>query len=364
MLLSFLKNTATLIQPQVSRVQNCAFCGANTGHLIAKVDYWNLSTSNLIQCSKCNLAQLDPMLSDEMMDVGCTAFYRLQHRGEDPKSIQRGFLRAFRKGVSFGTRLKLAKINPKRLLEVGAGDGYFSRGIQFVFPELNVTCMDLVDDVLEHIQKHHGFEALKGSPESIDISKAGKFDFIIARDVIEHLASPRKAIETLNALLIPGGYLHFIVPNGNEDYWALFCNWRLKNQSSEMLLNHVNYFDPPGLHQLLVSSNLIPRFWFTYDFKGTRQGFGRTLSDKFTSQKSQARSAQKTIDESPPLETSFKDVSSEKVLKAWWIKMPKFIGMIYCFFKHYPLIKLNANSGIGHEIFCLAKKTLPRSGSV
>ena len=297
------------------------------------------------------------MLTDDIMDVGCTAFYRLQHMGEHPKSISRGFARAFRNGVAFGTRLKLAKITPHNLLELGAGDGYFARGIKFVFPEVKITCLDLVDEVLKHIRTHHGFETIKGSPESLNLKAVAKFDFIVARDVIEHLSNASGALTKIKDLLVPGGYLHFVVPNGNEDYWGLFCNWRLYRRSSEMLLNHVNFFDPKGMESKLNQLDLKPVFWFTYDFKGTRQGYGHRISPKLSSGESIKRSAQKTIEDNKSLNVSFETVDSIKVLALWWLKLPRWCAMLYCFFKHYPFLKLHANRGIGHEIFCIARKS-------
>lgn len=189
--LSKLPSTAPYREPLIERIQPCGLCNSKSGYLISKIDYWDLAEADLVQCHNCYTAQLDPMLTDEVMDLGCTAFYRLQHSNDNPKSIGRGFLRAFRQGVAFATRLWLAGIHPKKILEVGAGDGFFSRGLRYVFPQAQVTCLDLVEEVLDHIHREHEFSTIKGSPENLDVQKyAEQFDLIIARDVIEHLADP------------------------------------------------------------------------------------------------------------------------------------------------------------------------------
>lgn len=342
-------------QPLIKRADKCNFCSSDEGHLLSQVDYWDIAFGNLVKCPRCGLAQLDPMPTDEMMDLGCTAFYRMQHTGDNPRAIQRGFLRSFRKGVAFGVKLKLMGIRPFHVLEIGAGDGYFSRGLQFVFPRAQITCLDLVEDLLHHVARQHGFRTIKGSPETIEEGGIGPFDLIIARDIIEHLADPGLALKKLASITKHGGYLHFITPNGVEDYWGHFTHWKLRQKPTELLLNHVNYFEPVSLHKKLQEIGFEPVEWFNYDFKGTRQGYGRVVSHRFSANPSIKRSARQTITESQQLNQSFARITSQTVLKSL-LWLPRILILAYCYLKHNPFIKLHADHGIGHEIFCIAKR--------
>jgi SAM-dependent methyltransferase len=72
------------------------------------------------------------------------------------------------------------------------------------------------------------------------------FDFIVAWDVLEHLAEPTRQMERLNTLLKPGGRLYLTVPNNAS--WVA----RLSGEKWNMLLlEHLWYFDPATLTRFL-----------------------------------------------------------------------------------------------------------------
>jgi SAM-dependent methyltransferase len=74
----------------------------------------------------------------------------------------------------------------------------------------------------------------------------GSFDFIVAWDVLEHLAEPTLQMERLFALLKPGGRLYLTVPNSAS--WVA----RLSGEKWNMLLlEHLWYFDPTTLTRFL-----------------------------------------------------------------------------------------------------------------
>jgi SAM-dependent methyltransferase len=75
---------------------------------------------------------------------------------------------------------------------------------------------------------------------------SASFDFIVAWDVLEHLAAPTQQMARLNTLLKPGARLYLTVPNSAS--WVA----RLSGEKWNMLLlEHLWYFDPTTLTRFL-----------------------------------------------------------------------------------------------------------------
>ncbi len=195
--------------PTNVRQDSCGICGSHDSALLAKADYWDLAAVDLVRCRSCGLIQVDPMLTGPDAADGCLALYRHQHEGETDESRRRGLYRAFRHGVAFGANLRLKGITPQRVLEVGSGDGYFLKGLQYVFPGATFVCLDLVKEILEALKSEHHFETIHGALEEVDASKLGQFDLIIARDILEHVSQPGAVLATLATMIGPKGYFFF-----------------------------------------------------------------------------------------------------------------------------------------------------------
>ncbi len=88
-------------------------------------------------------------------------------------------------------------------------------------------------------------DILADAIEQLGLAPAS-FDFIVAWDVLEHLAVPTRQMERLNGLLKPGGRLYLTVPNSAS--WVA----RLSGEKWNMLLlEHLWYFDPTTLTRFL-----------------------------------------------------------------------------------------------------------------
>jgi hypothetical protein len=341
----------------VERQNRCGFCNAPQGVLVAQGDFWDLARVNYVRCEECGLIQVDPMLSEEVTARGCQAYYSMETLREGRRNLQKKMIRSFRKGVHFAYKLKRLGFSPRRILEVGAGDGYFSRGVQFVFPEGSFTCLDIVPEVLANIRRSHGFETVLGSPENIPLRQdAQKYDLIIARDIIEHTVNPRRVIDSFASSLSRGGMVHIITPNGFEDIWMAYCRWQLKSQPADMLINHVNFFPPQSLKAEFERAGLRPRIWYIYDFNGTRWGRARYISEKQMADASRRLPAADVVAKSAP-QLAELSVDETAILRQWWIQpRMRWITRAYCLLKEARRFVLPADSGIGHEIFGVFEK--------
>ncbi len=79
--------------------------------------------------------------------------------------------------------------------------------------------------------------------------KTASFDIVVMCQVIEHIAYPREALETIFHLLRPGGILHIDTPNPNN----IFSRATRGRMSSSFGPSHVTLFVQESLSRLLQS---------------------------------------------------------------------------------------------------------------
>ena len=249
---------------KITRLEPCRFCGSTVGMKVAETVYWDLQKTNIIACRECRLIQLDPMLSEESMQSGCLAYHLLEESQTASAEQAKNLVRNYRRGILFAMQIKKRGFQPSEILEYGPGSGYFTAGVQFVFPKAKVTIVDLVDEVIKHNKNVHGFLGFKGTPETFEPAGNKQFDLIIARDILEHVSDIGRMIRNVSALLNPGGLFHFLTPNGKEDVWKHHVTWSIYQKPSQLLINHVNYFDGKGLLKQLQDVHLQPLKYYSY----------------------------------------------------------------------------------------------------
>jgi 2-polyprenyl-3-methyl-5-hydroxy-6-metoxy-1,4-benzoquinol methylase len=354
---SLLRRIPAVIRGKViERVENCSLCNEKTGQQIAVVDYWDIRTSRLIKCSRCNHIQLDPMLTEEETTKGCNAFYIEQSSRSTNKDEYINYVRNFRRGVVFGYSLRKKKISPRSVLELGPGSGYFSAGLKFVFPDVEITVMDINIDVVNYNKQHHGYKVIHDIPDHFLNECKNKYDLVIARDIIEHVSDITKVLENVKQYLTSGGFFHFITPNGHEDAWKHYLTSILTNSASELLINHVNYFDGKGLREFLIQLGFLPVDYYTYTIKTTLRGYGWKKNQKLMSPVSVKKEADAILMRKAE-ETLTLDLKKEEILDKWYIQnSARWITHLFSVYQHYSIIRINPDLNIGHEIYGLFKK--------
>jgi 2-polyprenyl-3-methyl-5-hydroxy-6-metoxy-1,4-benzoquinol methylase len=341
----------------IERDEPCRVCNEKIGEQIAVIDYWDIKTSRLIKCSKCNHIQLDPMLTDAETSKGCYAYYIEESLRISEKEQFTNCTRCFRRGVVFGYFLKRKKINPEHVLELGPGTGYFSAGLKFVFPAIEITVMDINIDILNFNREHHNYKTIHNAPDNFIAECVEKFDFVIARDIIEHVSDISKVLKNVYQYLTPGGHFHFITPNGHEDVWKHYLTSILTNSASELLINHVNYYDGKGLKMLLMQEGFKAVGYYTCILKRTLRGNGWKKNKKLMSPVSIKKKADFFIKEKAKEVLNIEFVK-ENILNKWYIQnKAKWITYLYSLYQHYSVIKLDPELNIGHEIYGLFKKS-------
>ena len=100
-------------------------------------------------------------------------------------------------------------INGKRVLDVGAGLGFFSHKFKRLGGEVLSTDVD--HDALSFIKETLGIQTLPWDIEK-DSTLTTQFDLIFMGEILEHIKDPSKVFERVSRLLRPGGYLIISTP--------------------------------------------------------------------------------------------------------------------------------------------------------
>jgi len=108
-------------------------------------------------------------------------------------------------------------LKPRRVLEVAAGGGGLAAALA------HRGCQALINDLregqmVEAIEEYTTGESIRvvgGNMFDLTPDRIGKFDLVVACEVIEHVAHPPQLLSHLKSFLEPGGRMLLTTPNGS-----------------------------------------------------------------------------------------------------------------------------------------------------
>jgi len=222
------------------------------------------AAAGLVRCRRCGLGWLDPQPSDATLAAVYTDDYFT--KPIDPGGLSylenRAGLERF-----FDGRLRRIErlIRPGRVLDVGAGLGYFlhaaaRRGWRGVGLETSAFAA-------EYARREFGLDVRRRTLDEAALDE-GAFDLVVMRDVLEHTRDPRATLRLAHRLLRPGGLLALSMPNFAS------LNARLGGACWRHLRlpQHLFHFTPEALGRLLRECGLaIAECTSRYDSPATRE---------------------------------------------------------------------------------------------
>lgn len=136
---------------------------------------------------------------------------------------------------------------PKRVLEIGCGDGTTLR----MLSGLGHACTGVEPDSKgREVAQKGGIEILPGTAEDLpDAVRTRKYDCVLMLHVLEHCIDPERALENARDLLEEGGTLIVEVPNNHcagRDFFGIAWLWL-------DVPRHLNFFTRASLTALLES---------------------------------------------------------------------------------------------------------------
>ncbi len=137
----------------------------------------------------------------------------------------------------------LAEVAPRRVLEVGCGDGWFAARVR---DELgaDVSCVDQSPRMVE-LATARGLDASVGDVQAIAFADR-EFDAAAANWMLYHVADVDRALGELSRVLRPGGRL-VAITNGLDHLREV---WELVGADAERLARHLSFTAENGEERL------------------------------------------------------------------------------------------------------------------
>jgi 2-polyprenyl-3-methyl-5-hydroxy-6-metoxy-1,4-benzoquinol methylase len=196
----------------------CDLCGSSKKKpFLAKADRFSGQRFTYVSCFDCGLIYLHPR--PELNDL--RNYYPSEYEAFDRRPSRFSAIQAWHQNRHLGKQFRIIEKKNRRpgiLLDVGCSRGDFllrarSRGWQ-------VFGIELVEKAGQ-IARQRGLEVAIGALETAPLEKE-YFDVVSLWDVLEHLPSPREALQICSRTLKANGLLVFSIPNINSFDRSLF----------------------------------------------------------------------------------------------------------------------------------------------
>jgi SAM-dependent methyltransferase len=167
------------------------------------------------------------------------------HWGSYQANVEHNPAQAYRRQLIFQALDLERAQDPVRLLEIGSGQGDFSRELKQHHPRCELVGLDLSDTGVETARKKvpdgKFFQQDLLEPLKIPAEYRGWATHAVCSEVLEHLDDPLTALRNARACLAPGGKLVITVPGGPMSAF-------------DKHIGHRGHFTPERLEALLLEA--------------------------------------------------------------------------------------------------------------
>ena len=165
------------------------------------------------QCNDCGMIQSCEVPAQETLESLYTDHYDIYNKRPDSEQFVTGRYRSLAQAIVSS----VAPLIPKRVLEVGCGNGAALQAVSALWSEAKCVGMEPVTSAVNAAQAHgiNAYQGMIGGTIPEVISKH-QYDVIYTIHVIEHTGNPIRYLEGLKAMLAPGGRLIVTTPNSRQ----------------------------------------------------------------------------------------------------------------------------------------------------
>jgi methionine biosynthesis protein MetW len=184
-----------------------------------------------------------------------------------------GNQREIRRDAYESTRPDVQELVPRdarRILDLGCASGALGAALKRR-QDAEVVGVELDPDYARDAEQRLD-RVISASAETAltDAASLGRFDCVVAADVLEHLIDPWAALRNAAALIEPGGAAVVSLPNVRYllTYWRLIRRGRWPREPAGLFdATHLRWFTPLDARELLQQAGLIvelerPRYFF------------------------------------------------------------------------------------------------------
>jgi len=226
----------------------CVLCGLNQSEVMASGRDFEYNTTPetfyYVRCKNCGHWYLNPRPSVQDLNVIYPSNYYAFTTGMNP-IVQK--CRAFWEKKKVEGYSRLIGAGPRRILDVGCGEGRFLAILKEYGPKDWKLCGLDFDEAAVQKCRERGFEAAARRVEDFTEGH-GTFDAVMMLQLIEHVEDPVLIAKRVFELLKPGGYFIIETPNLDsldfklfkKSYWGHFHFPR-----------HWHLFSTCSLHRML-----------------------------------------------------------------------------------------------------------------
>lgn len=148
----------------------------------------------------------------------------------------------------------------KRVLEIGSGPGSITRLLTSA-SRCRVTALDIDINSLQELAPHceQVYQADLDDPTwPMVLAGDGKFEVLVAADVLEHVYDPKTVLRTMAAFLIEDGYMVISMPHvGHSAIHACLLDENFEYSEFGLLdRTHIRFFGIKNMQQLFEDANL------------------------------------------------------------------------------------------------------------
>ena len=196
--------------------ETCDICNApDSMHPLLEMSLLGITAAWVQQCESCGFRQIRPRLTRETLSliypgeyfdsagtIGYSDFSRQEQR------YQR---------LAYFLAKKMRRLLPPeaKLLEIGCALGFLLHGLER-YTSWNIQGLDISSFASFFAAKMYGMHVACGTLQEVRFPDSN-FDFIIQKDLLEHVPHPRMHMLETNRVLKKGGYLWLITPNGEAN---------------------------------------------------------------------------------------------------------------------------------------------------
>lgn len=156
----------------------------------------------------------------------------------------------------------------KRVLEYGCGGGQFTlwmaaRGAEVWAVDRNARALAILEHAATGAQLTKRIHLCEGNAESVAVE--GTFDFVFAKDLLEHLIEDQAFLDRVAAQTRPGGHIFLATQNNHSlNYWTegIFQRY-FRGQREWMGWNreHLRFYNAGSLTSKMERAGFSPERW-------------------------------------------------------------------------------------------------------